>query len=392
MNTNNYNLKSLHILRGLAALYVLIGHARWLLWEGYAAYLKHSNSYTIIEKICLYVLSGFRYGHQAVILFIVLSGFVIHLKNAELLKTNPTHKVRVLPFYVHRFIRIYPTYLLAIIVTYFLDLFGTNKGYFIYDSRTNYDLINSCIKSNVTVENMIDNLLFFGGILSPVWGSNGPIWSLSFEWWFYVFYPIILFTHKTNKWLPIFLVITLFFMSIFINIESSVFLFLRQVFSLMICWWLGVFLAEIYVGKIQLKLRFVYFFSVAFLFLPIVDSDLFCDILVSIGLLGVIGVLISLEPKLYMGHMLFKTLFFLGNISFSVYIIHMPILVFLSGFLMNRNNGSLPQSQIYIIMGVLISILAAIFVYYVSERPSQKLRKNIVLNKIIKKTYGYFGN
>jgi hypothetical protein len=38
--------------RGLAALYVLIGHARWLLWEGFAdGYLKHPEQYPFFSKV-----------------------------------------------------------------------------------------------------------------------------------------------------------------------------------------------------------------------------------------------------------------------------------------------------------------------------------------------------
>ena len=31
-------------LRGLAAFYVLVGHARWLLWEGDTQYAAHPES------------------------------------------------------------------------------------------------------------------------------------------------------------------------------------------------------------------------------------------------------------------------------------------------------------------------------------------------------------
>ena len=70
--------------RGLAAFYVMVGHARWLLWEGYSqGFQKHPESYTAINKALMYFFSLFKYGHEAVLFFFVLSGFVIHLRYAK---------------------------------------------------------------------------------------------------------------------------------------------------------------------------------------------------------------------------------------------------------------------------------------------------------------------
>src|SRR4029077_1171968 len=71
-------------LRGLAAFYVMVGHARMLLWEGYSeGFLKHPSNYSIGAKAVVYFFSFFRYGYQVVLLFFVLSGFVIHLRYAK---------------------------------------------------------------------------------------------------------------------------------------------------------------------------------------------------------------------------------------------------------------------------------------------------------------------
>ena len=48
-------LNFLEPLRGIAAFVVLVGHARWLMWEGYSeGYLKHPETYSIIEKASVF--------------------------------------------------------------------------------------------------------------------------------------------------------------------------------------------------------------------------------------------------------------------------------------------------------------------------------------------------
>jgi peptidoglycan/LPS O-acetylase OafA/YrhL len=75
----------------LAAFYVMVGHARWLLWEGYGeGFLKHPESYTFAHKLLVYFFSLFKYGYEAVLFFFVLSGFVIHLRYARKLVANKT--------------------------------------------------------------------------------------------------------------------------------------------------------------------------------------------------------------------------------------------------------------------------------------------------------------
>src|SRR5271155_4374259 len=77
-------LQFLDGLRGLAAFYVMAGHARWLLWEGYSeGFQRHPESYSAINKALMYFLSLFGHGDDAVLFFFVLSGFVIHLRYAQ---------------------------------------------------------------------------------------------------------------------------------------------------------------------------------------------------------------------------------------------------------------------------------------------------------------------
>ena len=121
------NIRFLDGLRGIAALIVLVGHARLLLWEGYTAGFKtHPETYSTIDKAFMWALSPFRYGHEMVVLFFILSGFVIHLRFA-----NQANRVPMLlkTFWYKRLKRLYPPLLFAFLLTFILDSIGKSNGW-----------------------------------------------------------------------------------------------------------------------------------------------------------------------------------------------------------------------------------------------------------------------
>src|SRR3982751_2712005 len=90
----------LESLRGLAALYVCIGHSRANLWIGGEQYMKLHPADTLGFKD--YLLLGLnmltRLSTEFVIVFFVLSGFSI----AHSLRKN----TNAAPFYKRRFVRL----------------------------------------------------------------------------------------------------------------------------------------------------------------------------------------------------------------------------------------------------------------------------------------------
>jgi peptidoglycan/LPS O-acetylase OafA/YrhL len=43
-----------------------------------------------------------------------------------------------------------------------------------------------------TVRVFLGNLFFLQTIISPVFGSNTPLWSLSYEFWYYILFPALI--------------------------------------------------------------------------------------------------------------------------------------------------------------------------------------------------------
>lgn len=110
-------------------------------------------------------------GTLGVDLFFVISGFLI----TGLLIRGGDGNLNVGRFYIHRFLKIYPSYFSLIIVT-FLYLFFVNHLQFSY------------LKTELPFY-----LIFFQNGHGPLIGVLGHTWTLVVEEQFYFFYPIIAF-------------------------------------------------------------------------------------------------------------------------------------------------------------------------------------------------------
>lgn len=110
-------------------------------------------------------------------LFFLLSGFVISYSSEERTKKPGGTQMYLL----HRFRRIYPLFLLSLLVTYCSDSWISGRF------------------SDVDFKTLIGNVLMLqdidwlkrGAWIAP-FGGNEPLWSLSYEWWFYIlFLPLL---------------------------------------------------------------------------------------------------------------------------------------------------------------------------------------------------------
>lgn len=152
-------------LRSLAALMVVVGHI------GSIIYPKLKSSIFLF-------FTGF--GHQAVIIFFVLSGYLV---SRSLFIYAPKGYRGFIKYGVDRLTRLYVVLLPALLLTYLVDnitinFFNTNS-YFSY------------IKERLGLSTLIGNIVFLQDILVARYGSNGPLWSLAYEFWYYVTLPIV---------------------------------------------------------------------------------------------------------------------------------------------------------------------------------------------------------
>ena len=175
----------LDVFRWLAAFLVVIEHLRSLMFADYGT----QGGMGVVGRI-FYFLTGF--GHSAVMVFFVMSGFLV---GGKVLQRLAEGNFSWQKYGVDRFSRLYAVYLLALLLGGAFDYFGYHhfNQFGLYDQTFpgQIAVINHNFHQNLSTPVFAINLAMCQTILGPVFGSNGPLWSLANEFWYYLAAPIL---------------------------------------------------------------------------------------------------------------------------------------------------------------------------------------------------------
>lgn len=167
----------LDVVRALAALLVLVSHIRSFTLMDAAG----QPSLSVPARV-LFAATGL--GHEAVIVFFVLSGFLVTASMVRLRRAGAWSLTR---FAVERLIRLWVVLIPCLILGGVLDAVGlhlaASRG--TVESYGHLALTPAPAPPAQDVATLLGNLCFLQTIAVPVWGSNGPLWSLAAEAWFY---------------------------------------------------------------------------------------------------------------------------------------------------------------------------------------------------------------
>jgi peptidoglycan/LPS O-acetylase OafA/YrhL len=199
---------------------------------------------------------------------------------------------------------------------------------------------------------------------TPVWGTNGPLWSLKYEWWFFMFYPIILFFRTKNILFALIMLLLFFILSL---LQLFPIKLLNDIFYYMILWWLGSLLADVYIGNIKIKIKYLTILSM-FIIVPLFFNK-FYDYIVSLGLTGILALFLYLKQNNSSILNYLDKISFLGSFSYTLYIIHFPILVFLAGLILKYNDNQFSKSFHFIFIGIILSYILSYILSIFIEKP-----------------------
>ena len=170
-------------IRGLAALIVLIYHVRYRFFFDYG-----DLSEPDLATRLFYVTTAF--GHDAVMIFFVLSGYFI---SASVIRDCTTNRWSWRRYSINRLSRLYVVLIPGILLTLFWDVLGLElyPDHPVYSGEPQtwqHDYFP--VRDRLGANTLAANLLFLQMTTSPPLGSNDALWSLSYEFWYYVLFPL----------------------------------------------------------------------------------------------------------------------------------------------------------------------------------------------------------
>ena len=368
-------LKELDSLRGLASLTVLIGHFIGVYpWIEQNTYDQGLTALNLLKYTPLHV---FWAGHEAVILFFILSGFVLSLPFFH-------GKVKYIPFLVKRICRIFVPYFGALI----LSLLGLSMFNGIRNPQLS-NWFNGLWQSSLTSGDIINHFLLIG--FFDATKLDNPIWSLVHEMRISIILPlvVIIIVLGRNWKVSLFVggVLSIGASSVYrvfpVQYIQSVMLTLQYILMFVI----GAILANNYkgivckynalglFGKTSLGLVALMSYTYSWLFYgqKLLHRAFINDWVIAFG--ASIFIIMALSNNKFL---LLRPIKFLGNISYSLYLLHIPILI----VVMRTCPSWFPIWLSLLIAFVLSLIFANIFFLYL-EKPSIVLGKRIV-NRVSK--------
>ncbi|ANS43885.1 acyltransferase family protein [Serratia inhibens] len=358
-------------LRGLASLWVVLGHI------------------CILTSFHLPILSDPAIG---VDLFILLSGYLMAKNYVERKEKEPwTESATFKKFWLRRFFRIAPLYYVLLIVAIgFGNYFGEARdiiGHFYSETQT-----NSSRYSDSSFLNILTHVTFTFGFL-PHFSFNTvlPDWSIGLEMQFYFLFPFIMlavmklgFARGCFAAIIVCLAAKYLFPNYFAAFPMPSMILIKL--NLFIA---GMFIAEAIRGK---SMRYVIFAMVSVLVGIYIPNDLnLYHLLAQIGLILMMVTILwprnedgSWAKALRLPRWMLtnKVSVYMGDVSYSVYLLHLLIVIPVVAFLLsNTQFAALPAAIRFISASAIILPVTygiATLLYKFIEKPGIKLGKAVI--------------
>ena len=366
---------SVHLdaLRGFAAFAVLLNHWRDALFVDYDAIARHNPL-----KAAAYLVSGL--GRQSVIVFFVLSGYLV---GGSVMRSVRAGSWSWRPYLLARLSRLYVVLLPALLLGGALDWLGMHMPgtEAVYSGHSGMHALAVNVHGLLTWPVLAANVLFLQCLELPgmrsrpilPFGSNGALWSLSYEFWYYLAFPLLVFLlARSQSWkMRAISCLGLLAWGWFVGLS---------IFLLGLTWLMGALIAFLpafparrpWTRGLAIVLALVLFAAV------LVESKLLgslpSDLVLGLAVTALIWVTLYCAtaplPAFYV-HLARRA----AHSSYTLYLVHFPMLIFLKAAL--HLPRAYPGWHAYLVgAGVLAAVLLyAQLVYEAFEKNTDRVRR-----------------
>lgn len=378
-STSKIDFRTINWMRGVAAFYVLLQHARGYLFADNARYEKYiapKVNWNWRQWLNTVIVQNTNLGKEFVIVFFVLSGFCI------------MHSVSKEPggskgFFLRRLVRLYPTYILGIIwaIAVFLILQAAVPA--VFNNQTEgYPPLKEAFDAFVNIRTLLLNLVYVikDNFFTPQY------WSLPLE---VIFYLAIPFFARRFRTYTIFSILAFVASCIWTGIDyldenrfDGVLVIVRYIFDYNIYFFLGCVIykyRDLFLGIFKMdRTRSVVSLMLIFLLSVFVKSYLFEQNTNKItGLLMVLFTYIMLIAGLK-HHVRIKPVEWLGSFSYTLYVTHIASLFLIKIFVYKAGHHFYDIFLVYVwYIGVAFAIIVAWLLYFIAEYPSKRYLKQL---------------
>jgi peptidoglycan/LPS O-acetylase OafA/YrhL len=379
-NQERVYFKGIDGLRAIGSLTVVFGH------------IELTKSDFSIPNLLHIPYYKYTSGHLGVVLFFVLSGFLITYLLME--EKQKFKTISIKRFYFRRILRIWPIYYLILFLLLFLFPNIINLS---YNAKPNLSNLSETYPTLMIFFLMAPNLMSFG---IPGIGGGFHLSSIGTEEQFYLFWPWIIKWFK-NIMIPLILIFCFialapnfcdYLVNHFFIKGTYVYVFfenLRVFFQLfkVDCMALGGIFAYIYFNKKTKLLKFLFnkyvqiialFFGFGFWIIGVrvhFFKDEFYAIFFAIIILNT-----AVNPKKIISFD-YKWLNYIGKISYGMYVYHWIIILFVLNFTIQMKENSVLFNMLFYCGSIGLTILVSHFSFFKFESYFLKFKDKFALIK-----------
>jgi peptidoglycan/LPS O-acetylase OafA/YrhL len=328
-HTRHGTLSSVHLnaIRGAAALFVLLGHTRSLFFSSLSVTDDLSTAAQNVHQGAASRFGLITMGNEAVIVFFVLSGYLVGGSAIRDLRNGTWSWKRYL---TQRLTRLWVVLLPALLFGIAVDHNGLRMfagAHSIYTGPPSLCIVPCNIAERVSPSVVVGNAFFLQNIFVDTAGSNNVLWSLANEFWYYLAFPIGLLALQREQ--P--LLRRIFYLALLLAIAGLVG---KPILLLFPVWLLGTFLSILPLKVQGAPLRFgtgvlaILFPAVFVLVRRAYVPIYFAEWIIAICFSALFYLLLHRTEQARAS--VYKSVAdFFSRISYTLYLVHLPLAIFL---------------------------------------------------------------